>query len=287
MDIGAFINEHYIEPILLHEGYNPVNTLTYAIIAVVCAFLIYRWLKSEKIAIDRTFIMRVLPFILLGSTVRVVTDSIDSGVMQHYSGFMRPVYDIVLASHIYDYGLLTATPGIYVVIGLLTIALLWMSHRLKKPGLGPSIAWALFAVHFLLLVPLFVNLAYAALIIAIAAAVAGAYYAIKRTSSVPLHYFVVFSQALDGAATFVTLDIFNKIAGNMYVEQHVFANSLYAAFGGSMLPFLIIKTLLPIAIIHFLEGEKDSDERGYVALLVVIFGLAPGVRDLLRLAAGT
>lgn len=287
MDISAFINEHYIEPIVQHEGYNPVNTLTYALIAVVCAFIIYRWLKSEKIEVNCTFIISVLPFILLGSALRVVTDSIDSGMMQRYAGFMRPVYDIVLASHIYDYGLLTVTPGIYVVIGLLTIALIWISHRLKKPSLGPTVAWVLFAVHFLLLIPLFVNFAYAALIIAIASVIAGAYYCIKRTSNVPLHYFVVFSQALDGAATFVTLDIFNKVAGKMYVEQHVFANSLYAAFGGSMLPFLIIKTLLPIAIIHFLENEKDSDERGYIALLVVIFGLAPGVRDLLRLAAGT
>ncbi|MCX8205934.1 MAG: DUF63 family protein [Candidatus Micrarchaeota archaeon] len=287
MDIGAFINEHYISPIIMHEGYNPVNTLTYAIIAVICAFLIYKWLKREGIAVDRQFMLRILPFILLGSTLRVITDSIHSGAMQAYDGLMKPVYGIVLASHIYDYGFLTVTPGIYVVVGLFTIALIWISHRLRKPDLALAVAWVLFAVHFLMLVPLFANFAYAALILAIAGAIAGAYYTLKRNSNVPLHYLVVFSQALDGAATFVTLDIFNRAVGNMYVEQHVFANSLYALVGGTMLPFLVIKALLPIAIIHFLEKENDSDERGYIALLVIIFGLAPGVRDLLRLLAGT
>jgi uncharacterized membrane protein len=72
----------------------------------------------------------------------------------------------------------------------------------------------------------------------------------------------------------------------MYAEQHVVASFLSDFFGETMLPFLIVKILLSIGIIYFLEKEKNNNERYYIALLVIIFGLAPGVRNTLRLLCG-
>jgi uncharacterized membrane protein len=87
-------------------------------------------------------------------------------------------------------------------------------------------------------------------------------------------------------STFVTLDVFNMLNEKMYAEQHVVASFLSDFFGETMLPFLIVKILLSIGIIYFLEKEKNNNERYYIALLVIIFGLAPGVRNTLRLLCG-
>jgi uncharacterized membrane protein len=38
MDIGSFIARYYIDPIVYNEGYNVVNTLTYAIILGISLF---------------------------------------------------------------------------------------------------------------------------------------------------------------------------------------------------------------------------------------------------------
>ncbi len=286
MDFGQLFNDYFVKPIVMHEGYNPVNTVTYAIIAVVAAFLIYKLFRKLGVEFNREFLVRVIPYILLGSTVRVVTDSITTGGMQAYTGLFKPVYDVILASHIYDYSFVSTSPGIFFVIGIFAIITMYYSYKSKNYDFGAKLAAALFILHLIVLLPLFTNIVFGALILILAAAIGAGYYGLKRTSTIPLHWLVVFSQALDGCATFVTLDLFNKSTGGTYVEQHVLANSLAAFGGGTMLPFLILKVLLAAGIVWVLEREKDSNEKNYIALLIIIFGLAPGVRDLLRLVCG-
>lgn len=286
MPINETIYEYFVKPIIMHEGYNLVNTIIYAIIAIASTYAIYRLFRKINVEFDKAFIVRVLPYVLLGSTVRVVTDSIDTGVMQNYHGIFRQVYDIIINSHIYDYGFATASPGIYIVIGLFTVVTLYYSYKIKKENLGPMIAFGLFAVHALLLVPMFANVQYALLILAMATLITYLYYSIKKNSNVPMHWLILFSQSLDGSATFVTLDIFNRFAGGTYTEQHVLANSIAGLFNGSMIGFLLVKILLSLCVIYLLEKSDNAHEKNLIALLVIIFGMAPGVRDLLRLAVG-
>jgi len=287
MDFGEFFNEHYIKPIVMGEGYNPINTVTYAIIAVIAAFLIYKLFRKAGVEFNKEFMIRIIPYILLGSTVRVVTDSIATGGMQRYEGLFRPVYDIIIASHIYDYGFITTSPGIYFVIGIFAIITMYYSYKSGKHDFGPSLAMGLFILHLIILLPLFTNIVFGALILALAGSITAVYLVVKRKSTIPLHWLVVLAQALDGSATFITIDVFNKsIAAMKYSEQHVLANSIFDMFGGSMLPFLILKVLLAAVIVHILENEKDQNEKNYIALLIIIFGLAPGIRDMLRLVCG-
>ncbi len=286
MDVGAFIEEYFIKPIVMHEGYNSINTLTYAIIAVASAYIIYKLFTRAGVKFDREFIIRTIPYVLLGSTARVVTDSIDTGAMQAYDGMLKPIYLAILNSHVYDYGILTTSPGIYVVIGLFAIASMYYSYRSKNYDFGPKAAFALFLLHLFILIPLMKNVLFALIILAIASAITYVYSLIIKKNPVALHWLVVFAQALDGAATFVTLDVFNKMSGGGYVEQHVFANALAGTFGGSMLPFLFIKVVLAAAIVHILGDERDANERNFIALIIIILGMAPGVRDMLRLTCG-
>ncbi len=286
MPIGEFIQEHFINPILLHSGYNPINTIAYAIIAIACAYAIYKLFRRINVDFDKDFIVRVVPYILLGSTIRVVTDSIDTGTMQKYDGPLRAVYEIIINSHMYDYGFATASPGIYVIIGLFATATLYYSYKTKNRNLGPGIALALFIFHLLILMPMFINIEYLALILLLASLTAYIYISVKKSSSVPMHWLILFSQSLDGFATFITLDVYNKIAGGSYVEQHVLANMLAGLFGGSMVGFVLIKIALSIAVIYMLEKDDNAPEKGFIAMLVIIFGMAPGVRNMLRLTVG-
>jgi uncharacterized membrane protein len=95
---------------------------------------------------------------------------------------------------------------------------------------------------------------------------------------------VILSHSLDGAASYVAIELFN--GGKVYFEQHVLSNAL-GVFFGSMLAFYVIKVLFSTLAVYVVEGSDDTkEEKNYILLLLLIFGLAPGVRDSLRLLAG-
>lgn len=273
-----FINEYYIKPIWAYSGYNLVNTLTYAAIAIIAVYLIFRLLKG-RIAITRGFVSSVLCFVLLGSTLRVVTDSIDAGVFKAVS----PIHALVLDSHIYDYGYLSVSPGIYVVTAALLLLSMGILHKLKKLDWLWVVGLALWVPHFLLLVPFMQYAVYAIPILVLAAI----------PTYIALRYFkdkiltgVVAGHALDGAATFFVIDFFSKISGIQYGEQHVFSAAI-GNIGGTYFTFYIVKVLIAFAAVYLIIKEKMPDEeKRYIALVLMIMGFAPGIRDVLRMMVG-
>ena len=98
------------------------------------------------------------------------------------------------------------------------------------------------------------------------------------------------AHALDGAATFVSIDIFNKLEpictelGKCYSEQHVFPNILGTY---SFFVFFLVKVLIIVIAAYILSTEKIKiSEKYYIILILLVMGLAPGVRDLLRVMIG-
>ena len=73
--ISQFINTYYLDPIRTDEGYNPVNTFTWAIVLGICIFGVFRLLEKLEVKITPRFIASVLPFVLAGSSLRVFEDS--------------------------------------------------------------------------------------------------------------------------------------------------------------------------------------------------------------------
>lgn len=274
-----FIYNYFIKPIWDHSGYNIVNTLTYAIIAIVAVFLIHRWFKSIKLKIDDNFVLGVMAFVLFGSTIRVVTDSIDT----HVFAPVTMIHEFVLNSHLWDYGYLTVTPGIYVVTAaflLLSVAIL---HGIKRMELLKFVGIVIWLPHFLLLLP-FMKYAVFAIPIIILAAIP-AYIAFMYFKNKILAI-VVAGQALDGAATFFVIDYFSKISGIQYFEQHVFSAAI-GALGGSYFFFYLVKTAIAFLAADVINKEKmDIETKYYVALVLMIMGFAPGIRDILRMMLG-
>ena len=95
--MGA-LEEFFISPILEKTGYNAVNTLVYAGIALVAVYALFHIVKKCKVKIDNGFFWGVLSFVLFGSTARVVTDAVDAGtftgVTLSTNGYLMREYTI-------------------------------------------------------------------------------------------------------------------------------------------------------------------------------------------------
>ncbi|MBD3398200.1 DUF63 family protein [Candidatus Micrarchaeota archaeon] len=275
----GFAEEFFISPILEKTGYNPVNTLVYAGIALLAVYALFHILKKFRVKIDNGFFWGVLSFVLFGSTARVVTDAVDAGT---FTG-VTFLHQWILDAGIYDYGFLTVTPGIYIVVAGLLLGTMAVLHVLKRMELLPYVGLALFAFHFFLLIPFMQYWEYAVPVLLMAGI--PAYLVWKRYGAVASA--VVGGHALDGAATFIILDVFSSAVGKNYFEQHVLSRAVGELLDTYFL-FYLVKVAIASAAVYLVEKEKmPGDERIYFYLVVAIIGLAPGIRSVLRMVCGT
>lgn len=283
--LEQFIDEYFVRPLAqpyLMRPFNPINTLVYAAIALAAAYLIYKGLKKAGVKIDERLFYATLPFVLLGSTLRVL---VDADILS------RQI--VVEGTTFYPF----VTPGVYVTTAAITIACLWFSLALQKyrriayDKTMRSLGLVLAVAALLFLLPSMKFFLHAFGILALASVGLLAFIEfrnIRKKSSAAIEKIAVFSQSLDGAATFVGIS-FGTPAG-AYVEQHVFS-SLLAGSGGpflGLLAFYLIKIAFVILVVELIarEMKREKELATYVLLLITIFGAAPGLRDLLRIVAG-
>jgi len=290
------LEDYFVSPIMERTGYNAVNTLVYAAIAIGALYLIWKFMKGKKYDFSsKGFLFAVAAFVLFGSTCRVLTDLSDSGAvagMALSASPLAPIYMALHSSGIFKYGFLTVTPGIYLVTAALFLLSLAISQAMKKEMFAAYAGVLLWLPIFLLLLPFASHLAFAALCIAIAALGAyAAFFALERLGKMKLSIYeklAIGGQALDGAATFVVIDIFSKETGKGYFEQHVLSAGIGESTPLGFFLFFLIKIALASAIVYFLRKEKmDKSDVALVLLVVAIMGFAPGIRDLLRMLCGT
>jgi uncharacterized membrane protein len=280
-----YIDEFFIKPMQFPDSYAPYNlfnTLAYAIIALLAAFLIYKYLKKKEIAIDPDFYFAILPFIFLGAVARVIQDAQILPRSLQIFGFT--IYPFI-------------TPGIYLVIFFILAIVYCLSKmrsqgnsaKLKKSirdsGIGLTLAlFSLLAITKMSLISLekiylFIGiLFFASLGLAIFELIKIKIYNKGETPQIrQLERTTMFSQVIDGAATFI------GVTFGGYYEQHVVANTIFSFFGSSF-SFYVIKIIFALAVLFILRKEaQDKDEHIYILILITIFGLAPGMRDGLRL----
>src|SRR3989338_7170460 len=239
-----FFYDYFIDPILSKTGYNSINTLTYAIIAIIALYAIYTLFKKYNIKLDRSFVYSILPFVLLGSTMRVVTDSIDNGVFKA----VTPIHELVINSHLYDYGYITVSPGIYLVTAAILFISMFVLNALKKPQYLPHVGIALWIPHFLLLIPFMAYVIHAIPILILAIVPAFAAYKYFKND---IYALIVGGHALDGAATFWVIDIFGPSVVKQYFEQHVVGGAIGAMFG-TFFVFYLVKVAIAFAVSYAL-----------------------------------
>jgi len=95
----------------ISDAYNYVDTPTYGVILILALFAIFRFLKKKDIRPGTDMFMATIPYIILGSVLRVLEDS------AAFTG--KAVY-------------LFISPIIYIFIGLVTLLKLVESHRIAE-----------------------------------------------------------------------------------------------------------------------------------------------------------
>lgn len=277
--ISQFINTYYLNPIRGDEGYNIVNTFTWAMVLGICIFGVFRLLEKLEVKLTPRFIASVLPFVLAGSSLRVLEDS--------PAGIFQPPYSYLLI-----------TPNIYFLVFAITVGCLWISIQLHKAGLvkdfhltfaGFGIVW--FFINLIVLlylenivalyVPLFVLVAGTGLTLT--------FYLVAHhfKSSIftdPLNLSILMAHLMDASSTYIGID---KLG---YFEKHVVPSYLIDLTGTALVMYPL-KLIIFIGVIYVLDTQFEDDERSLnlkelIKMVILILGLSPATRNTVRMMLG-
>ena len=256
------------------SGYTVFNTVVYTLILVLFILAIIKLFK--KIEIDPlSLIYSVIPFIVFGCLIRAL---VDNGI------FPKTVFLI--------------TPGIYILIGISTIASFLFSIELYKRK-NIDYRYTLFVIGLVLLMPIIFFIPHlnakpmiyvlstfiiASLTVYVLLIVGEKlfknYSSIVKLFSDKINRIILMVHMFDASTTIVAVEQFN------YYEQHVLPNVLNQLFDTyfTVFPMKIIVILSVLYIID--QYFDDLTIKNLLKLTVFVLGLAPGTRNFLTLAIG-
>lgn len=205
-----------------------------------------------------------MPFVLLGSSVRVVEDA----------DFLTPPISYLFM-----------TPFIYILIFLIAFPSLMILIRLKGEDYWKFYSAEGVILSLIVLILLFSNLPVVNGWV-IPAAISGAFILTTIYSLVfskiysemnnLLSRTVFFSHMVDGFATFLGIQYLG------YWELHVLPRFLIDTFGAWVMVPAKIVVFLPI--LYILDSSKEDENfTNFIKFVLVVLGLAPGLRDALRM----
>lgn len=276
MDFTETLFDFFGKRIAEQGQYGLVEYLVYgAIMLAVLFLLLYPFLDRKGIKFNFKFLLALLPYILLGGTVRVLEDM--ALLPRSYSPL--------------EAGYWVITPGIYVSIAIVTIAGLLIAMFLaKKKGWDFSKIFAAIGLLFAVPIALFEMAmfrawpGFAAVLLLATGLTATIAFALNRFTKLnllrnKLNVAVLASQLLDGNATFVATQFFK--CG----EQHPVSEFFLNLFPFS---FVMVKVALVLVIIHYVDQEiENKNLANFIKIVVAVLGFATGLRDVFTLGVGT
>lgn len=259
MSIVDFIRQFYIDPIVLNQGYNFVNTLTYAILVVIATYFTFKFLEKIKVKIDRNFIISIMILVVLGTMIRLLEE----------------------AKIVVSYFLVT--PLIWIEMFGFAFILFLISRFIEKRVKTPYYKTLSAVGLILVLVPLVLilgqlkNLTGMAISFGLLIPFAVIFYLVKWKVENKL---VSMAHIFDATATFTAVQFFG------FSELHVIPRLLIGAF--SPTSFIIVKVLVVIGILILIDKfSEDIQFNNFLKLIIAIIGLAPAIRDFFLLGLAT
>ena len=272
-----FIFNYYINPIIHDTGYNPVNTLTWALVlAPLCIILVLKLLRRFGFAIDEAFIVAVSPYIFLGAALRVVEDA----------ELISPPISYILI-----------TPLIYLLLILYAISVLLLAYKLyhRRYKLVFASIGLISLIATLVIIIIFNNVhehLWLPWVIPAVIGITGAITSIIYVIGTKLHLPFLYSRLnlaalgahmLDAASSYIGIDLLG------YHGKHVLEN-LIVSHTGTAAGMFILKLGILIPVLYILDtqlgDDSDTELRNILLLAIIIVGLGPGVRNTLRMALG-
>ena len=267
------------------SGYTVFNTIVYTLILVIFILAIIKMFK--KLEIDPLSIFySIIPFIFLGSSTRAL---VDNGILP------KTVFLI--------------TPGLYILIGLITIvSFLFSIYLFNKKGI--DYRYSLFSLGVIFSLPniiFFSNVNYTVLINVILTWILSSLIFIgivflvlyirnnifktedkinlskfiEKIKKYKINFSIVLAHLFDASTTYVAVEYFN------YVEQHVLPNAINQLFD-TYLTLFPMKIIVIVAVLYIIDQYFDDlTIKNLLKLAVFVLGLAPGLRNILTLILGT
>lgn len=277
--ILQFINTYYVEPIEGDEGYNVVNTITWAIVLGICIFGVYRLLEKLEVKLNPKFIISIIPFVLAGSSLRVIEDS--------PADIFHPPYSYLLI-----------TPNIYFLVFAITVVFLWLSIRMEKAGFvkdyhpvfaGFGFTWFLLNLGILLHFENIVAPYVPVFVIGAGTGLTLIFYMVARQlkSSIftdPLNISILLAHLMDASSTYIGID---KLG---YFEKHVLPSYLIKLTHTALVMYPL-KIVIFIGVLYLLDTQFEKDEQSnnlkmLIKMVILVLGLAPATRNTIRMTLG-
>ena len=278
--LWQYIYKYYINGIINDASYNPVDTVTYAILLGISLFGVYKLLVKLNVEVDTRFIISVTPYILAGSSLRVLEDS---------GAFSPPIKYLFI------------TPIIYFVIFAVTISILSLAIVLERKRIikdyhvffcAGGIAWTLVNIASLIVLGEVQHLEYAAAILVMGLVSTGVVYLVSTQLNFTLltnklNIFILFTHLLDASSTYVGMDWLG------YYEKHV-VPTFFIDIAGNFTdhPALVmfpLKLIVFIPVFYMLDSQFDDKDKKFISLMklvIIVLGLSPAIRNTLRILMG-
>ena len=274
IDFWNFISHYYINPLIYDTGYNPVDTVTYAVILGLSLFGVHKLLNKLNITVDDVFILAVSPYIFVGGSLRVVEDA---GLVS------APWKYLLITPLIFFLIFFVCTGALVISIGITKL----ISIKYYWPFGIIGTAWGIINVALLYLNSTTFNVTVPVVVFSVGLGLAVLVHFIAKKFDVKLfknrvNVFILDSQLLDATATAFGITFLP------YAEKHVLPSFLIAETGT---PFIMypLKLLVIIPALYIVDRYLKSESEnliGLVKLAILTVGLAPAIRDIMRMTLG-
>jgi uncharacterized membrane protein len=261
--------EHILE-YFVGGGYNLVNTTVYAAVVFLGYYLFYKAIKKYVpfCRIDKHFLWGVLVFVFLGALLRILE--------QNYTG----VWLIESSNSPLKIGFYFHTPGWLILLSFVFLVSFLLSIILFKEKYYKLLIPIGVCLSLPLLVYEILHIKHLLVLLVTLLAITIIYFIIQffvkfKTLEDKL---VILSQVTDFSATLSGIFFFS----NLLYEQHPLSRAVIGYFP-ILYPLLkLFFAFLFIFIVN--KAIKDSEERLYTKLLIIILGFLTGTRDLLTIS---
>jgi uncharacterized membrane protein len=297
---------------IAEPGYTVISTVGYIIVLVFMLAGVYLLLQRFDLTPSRYFFYALVPFVLFGGALRTVEDSFVAAIRAGEApAFEYPVSALLISPFIYF--------TVFAVALTAFLASKYLAHRgitdtYYYPLAAAGVGSVTLTVGYLMLLSAsvgYVTLFPGVLVVTLGVATlvsVGAYYLVDSRRPVVhagtglMGLVVLWGHAIDGVANVVAND-WTWIWGlGDYSAKHPLnrlimdvtgsiqgGDRIFGVHVGEAWPFLLLKILVPVAILAVFDKEFiDESPRYSVMLLIAIVavGLGPGTRDMLRVAFG-
>ncbi|MGM0405358.1 MAG: DUF63 family protein [Thermoplasmatota archaeon] len=330
---GPVVADARDEPVNgIAEGYNWVNTLLYGLLVALSLLGIYEIIDHHGIEVDRYFVISLLPWLLLGGSLRALEDVglfrpniapfFISPIIYFVLG-ISAILTMVLGCRLKELGPLKRAVVLlpplvlfllmrldhYMILSIVMIAALtvfyvvgvkyeWSGEKYLFSAYGCSFLTIslIYCGHFIITlqdsnpwnVPIILGMGVFVTVLFITVIYLLQRFDILKSAGIylsMLNLLIAFSHFFDASSTYRGIEYYG------YMEKHVLP-SLLIDITGTALVMYVLKLMIVVGSIYILDVYLRDDLKDFkgvtvlVKFVLIVLGLSPGFRNMLRLAMG-